>query len=80
MLDVRATWTFLGAALTPVSTLGWVIAGMVILYGLKNLMDRSGQPTPVVAHVLEAPQLNAARSVPRVGPASPIPHIEDPRR
>ena len=80
MFDVHATWTFLGATLTPVSTLGWVVASMVILYLLKSVMDRSGRPTPAVAQVLEAARLNAARTAPRIAPGPPIQDLEDPRR
>jgi hypothetical protein len=64
MFDLGAPWTVLTQALTPAS-LGWVIAGIVILFALKSLMDRAGQPTRPVAHVLEeAARLNAARAAP----------------
>jgi hypothetical protein len=82
MFDLRALWTSLAQALTPASTLGWAIAGMVILFMLKRLVDRAGQPTRPVAYVLEeAARLNAARAAaPRVDHPPAIPTIEDPRR
>ena len=82
MFDLRALWTSLALALTPASTLGWVIAGMVILFMLKRLVDRAGQPTRPVAYVLEeAARLNAARAAaPRVDHLPAIPTLEDPRR
>jgi len=80
MFDVHATWTLFGAASTPVSTLGWVVAGMVIIYLLKSLMDRSGRPTPAVVLLKEAARLNAARTAPPIYPGPRIPDIDDPRR
>jgi hypothetical protein len=82
MFDLTALSTSLAQALTPASTLGWVIAGMVILFALKRLMDRAGQPTGSIARVLEeAARLNAARAAPPSVHHSPvIANIEDQRR
>jgi hypothetical protein len=64
MFDLRTLWTSLAPALTP-ALLGWVIAGIVALFVLKTLMDRAGQPTSSVEHVLEeAARLNTARAAP----------------
>jgi hypothetical protein len=64
MFDLRTLWTSLAQTLTP-ATLGWVIAGIVALFALKTLMDRAGQPTSSVEHVLEeAARVNAARAAP----------------
>jgi hypothetical protein len=82
MLDLGALWTSLVEALTPASTLGWVIAGMVILLTLKSVMGRASQPTQSVAHALEeAARLNAVRAAaPRVDDSPAIRTIDDPRR
>jgi hypothetical protein len=82
MFDLRALWTSLAQAFAPASTLGWVFAAMVILFALKSLVDRAGQPTGSVAHVLEAAaRLNAARAAPpRVDHSPAIPNSEDWRR
>ncbi len=81
MFDLRALWTPLAQALTPASTLGWVIAGMVILFALKRLMERAGQPTSSVEHVLEAAaRLNATRAAPpRVDHSPAIANSKDSR-
>jgi hypothetical protein len=80
MFDPRALWTVLAQALTPAS-LGWVLAGMVILFALKSLMDRAGQPTGSVAHLLEeAARLNAVRAAPpRVDHSPAIANSKDSR-
>jgi hypothetical protein len=80
MFDPRALWTVLAQALTPAS-LGWVIAGILILFALKSLMDRAGQPTRSVAHVLEAAaRLNATRAAPpRVDHSPAIANSKDSR-
>jgi hypothetical protein len=45
--------------------IGWAIAGILILFALKTLLDRGGRPTRPVADVLdEAARLNAARAAP----------------
>jgi hypothetical protein len=82
MSDLPALWTSLAQALTPASTLGWVIAGMVILFALKSLMNRAGQPTRPVTQVLEeAARLNATRAAPpRIDRSPAIPGIGGPRR
>ncbi len=65
MFDPRALWTSLAQSLTSTSMTGWVIAGILILFVLKSLMDRAGRPTRPVAHVLEeAARLNVARAAP----------------
>jgi hypothetical protein len=82
MFDLRTLWTSLAEALTPASTIGWVIAGMLIVFALKSLMNGAGQRTRPVAYVLEeAARLNAARAAPpRVDYSPAIPGIEDSRR
>jgi hypothetical protein len=73
MFDPRALWTSLAQSLTSTSMTGWVIAGILILFALKSLMDRAGQPTPSVAHVLEAAaRLNATRAAPPRVDHSPV--------
>jgi hypothetical protein len=65
MFDPRALWTSLAQDWTSVSMIGWIIAGILIVFTLKSLMDRSGQPTRPIAYILEeAARLNAARAAP----------------
>jgi hypothetical protein len=72
MVDPRTLWTSLAQGWTSTSMIGWVIAGILILFVLKSLMDRAGLPTRPVAHVLEeAARLNAARAAPPRADHSP---------
>ncbi len=65
MFDPGALWTSLPHNLTSTSMIGWAIAGILILFALKTLLDRGGRPTRPVADVLdEAARLNAARAAP----------------
>jgi hypothetical protein len=81
MFDPGALWTTLAQSLTSTSMTLWVIAGILILFALKSLMDRTGLPTRSVAHVLEeAARLNAARAAsPRVGHSPAIANSNDSR-
>ncbi len=65
MFDPSALWTSFAQSFTSTSMIGWVIAGLLILFALRSLLDRAGQPTRPVADVLEeAARLNAARAAP----------------
>lgn len=65
MFDPGALWTSLAQSVTSISMIGWVIAGIPILFALRSLMDRAGRPTRPVADVLEeAARLNTARAAP----------------
>jgi hypothetical protein len=81
MFDPHALWTSLAQSLTSTSMTGWVIAGILILFALKSLMDRAGQPPRSVAQVLEAAaRLNATRAAPpRVDHSPAIANSEDSR-